>query len=150
MSAWRKQWYSARRRRGCAADRITSPTPTSPNCNEPSVAILVVSLFVFVFVLMFLRSRFTGPPHEGLYLLEGESPIFVGIHRLEDFFVSGLKFLQRDGSVTIAIHQSEDEAHSGSSPHHASSSHHATASPHDGVTLVTTPTGAFFGTSTTL
>ena len=22
-----------------------------------------------------------------------ESPVFVGIHRLEDFFVSGLKFL---------------------------------------------------------
>jgi hypothetical protein len=30
-------------------------------------------------------------------------------------FSCGLKFLQRDGSVTIAIHQSEDEAHGGSS-----------------------------------
>src|SRR6476661_4918896 len=99
---------------------------------------------------MFLRSRFTGPAHEGLYLLKSKSAVFVGIHRLEDFFVSGLKFLQRDGSVTITIHQSEDEAHGRSVSHHAAtihhtSSHHATAHqaglPHHGVTLVAAHTG---------
>src|SRR5579859_2181976 len=126
-------------------------------CARATVAIVVVSLVVFVFVFMFLRSRFTGPPHEGLYLLEGKSAVFVGIHRLENFFVSGLKFLQRDGSVTIAIHQSEDKAHGGSVPHHAatthhaSSSHHATAHhaalPHHGVTLGAAHAGAFFADS---
>ena len=69
--------------------------------------IVVVSLLVIVL----LRTRFPRPSHEGLYLLEGKRAVFVGIHRLEDFFVGGLEFLQRDGSVTIAIHQSEDEAH---------------------------------------
>ena len=66
--------------------------------------IVVVSLLVFVL----LRTRFPRPSHEGLYLLEGKRAVFVGIHRLEDFFVGGLEFLQRDGSVTIAIHQSEE------------------------------------------
>jgi hypothetical protein len=42
--------------------------------------------FVFFFVFVFLRSRFTGPSHEGLNLFEGQGAIFVGIHRLEDFF----------------------------------------------------------------
>ena len=62
----------------------------------------VIPLFAFVF--MFLLSRFTGSPHEGLYLLKGEGAIFVSIHRLEDFFMCGLKFLQGDRSVAVAIH----------------------------------------------
>ena len=48
----------------------------------------------YLLVSMLLWSRFTHPWHEGLHLLQSESAIFVGIHRLEDFFVSGLKFLQ--------------------------------------------------------
>ena len=47
-----------------------------------------------VFVFIFVRSRLSGSSHEGLNLLDRDGPIFVGIHRLEDFFVSGLKFLQ--------------------------------------------------------
>jgi hypothetical protein len=89
--------------------------------------IVFVSLLVFVFVV--LVCRFTGPPHEGLNLFEGDGAIFVGIHRLEDSLMSGLEFLQRNSSVTVAIHQSEDEAHGGSSPHHATTTHHV-ASPH--------------------
>ena len=45
-------------------------------------------LYVFVFVFV---CRFTAPPHEGLNLFGGEGAIFVGIHRLEDFLVSGLE-----------------------------------------------------------
>src|SRR5262249_44486145 len=90
--------------------------------------IAVIPLFAFVF--MFLLSRFTGSPHEGLYLLKGEGAIFVSIHRFEVFFVSGLKFLQRYRSVTVAIYQSEDEAHSGSVPHHTATTHHASSAHH--------------------
>jgi hypothetical protein len=103
-----------------------------------------------VFVL--LRSRFAS--HEGLYLFECERAVFIGIHRLEDFLVSGLEFLQRNGSITIAIHQSEDEAHGDASAHHAIAMHHAAVAhhatahhaslPHHGVTL-TMKTGAFLG-----
>ena len=49
-------------------------------------------LFVFV-VFVVLWSRFTVSPHEGTDLLDREGAIFVGIHRIEDFFVSSLKFL---------------------------------------------------------
>ena len=50
-------------------------------------------LFVFV-VFVFPWSRFTASSHEGTDLLNRQGTIFIGIHRLEDFFVSGLKFLQ--------------------------------------------------------
>jgi hypothetical protein len=50
-------------------------------------------LFMFV-VFVFPWSRFTASSHEGTDLLNRQGTIFIGIHRLEDFFVSGLKFLQ--------------------------------------------------------
>jgi len=40
------------------------------------------------------RNRSPGSLHEGLHLLQSEAAIFVGIHCLEDSFVSRLKFLQ--------------------------------------------------------
>jgi hypothetical protein len=49
--------------------------------------------------------------HEGLDLLQGEAAIFVGVHCLEYPFVSRLKLLQRDGPVTISVHQSEKHPH---------------------------------------
>ena len=56
--------------------------------------VTLVFVFVFIFVFIFVRSRLSGSSHKGLNLSDRDGPIFVGIHRLEDFFVSGLKFLQ--------------------------------------------------------
>jgi hypothetical protein len=59
---------------------------------------------------------------EVVHFLHADRTIFVGVHRFEDAFVSSLKLLQGDGSVTIAIHQREDDAH-GERLHHTSLSH---------------------------
>jgi len=47
-----------------------------------------------MFRALLLRNRFRGSVHECLHLLQSEAAIFVGIHCLEDSFVSRLKFLQ--------------------------------------------------------
>jgi hypothetical protein len=59
---------------------------------------------------------------EVVHFLHADRTIFVGVHRFKDAFVSRLKLLQGDGSVTIAIHQREDDAH-GERLHHTSLSH---------------------------
>jgi hypothetical protein len=43
---------------------------------------------------LLLRNRSPGSVHERLHLLQGDDAIFVGIHCLEDSFVSRLKLLQ--------------------------------------------------------
>ena len=60
---------------------------------------------------LLLQNRSPGSMHEGLDLLQGEAAIFVGVHCLEYPFVSRLKLLQRDGPVTISVHQSEKHPH---------------------------------------
>jgi hypothetical protein len=47
--------------------------PTRMRCAAFHSMIAPVSLLVFVFVFMFLRSRFTGPAHVGLYLLKSKT-----------------------------------------------------------------------------
>ena len=60
---------------------------------------------------LMLGLRFSRTTHKIQHLLLRDRAIFVGIHRFEDAFVSGLELLQRDGSVTIAVHQGENHAH---------------------------------------
>src|SRR5262245_10095168 len=52
-----------------------------------------------------------GALHECLHLLRGKPTVFVVIHSFEDTFVSCLELWQRDGSVTISVHQTKDHAH---------------------------------------
>ena len=56
------------------------------------------------------------------HLLHADRAIFVSVHRFEDAFVGCLKLLQRNGSVTIAIHQRKDHAHC-ERPRHTSLPH---------------------------
>ena len=84
--------------RGAQAGRReqrTSPARWDARPADDLVASVVDHLLevTLVFVFIFVRSRLSGSSHEGL-ISWIEGPIFVGIHRLEDFFVSGLKFLQ--------------------------------------------------------
>src|SRR5215470_2518869 len=79
---------------------------------------------------LLLRSRSPGSLHEGLDFVQGEATIFVRVHCFEDAFVSRLKLLQRDGPVTITVHQSEKHPHHHAGmhtpgTHHTSSAHHA-------------------------
>jgi hypothetical protein len=76
------------------------------------------------------RNRSPGSLHEGLDLLQSEAAILVGVHCSEDPLVSRLKLLQRDGPVTITVHQSEKHPHHHAGmhalgTHHTSSAHHA-------------------------
>jgi hypothetical protein len=78
------------------------------------------------------RNRSPSSLHEGLDLVQGEAAIFVGVHSLEDPLVSRLKLLQRDGPVTITVHQSEKHTHHHAGTHtpgthHTSLAHHAGA-----------------------
>ena len=57
------------------------------------------------------------------HLLLSDGTVFVGIHRFEDAFVSGLELLQRDGSVTVPIHKGENHPH-GEGSHHTPVPHH--------------------------
>jgi putative SOS response-associated peptidase YedK len=43
---------------------------------------------------LLLRNRPPGPVHERLHLLQGKPAVFVGVHCLENSFVSRLKFRQ--------------------------------------------------------
>jgi hypothetical protein len=57
------------------------------------------SIFVVGLIIAILRacpgwSRSAGSVHEGHHLFHGEDTVFVGVHCLEDFFVSRQKLLQ--------------------------------------------------------
>ena len=83
--------------RGTQAGRREQKDSASEGDAQPAddlVEKFVDHLLEVTLVFVFLRSRLSGSSYESLNLLDREGPIFVGIHRLEDFFVSGLKFLQ--------------------------------------------------------
>src|SRR5260221_1949833 len=58
---------------------------------------------------------------EGPDLVQGEAASFLRVHCLEDPLVSRLKLLQRDGPVTVSVHQDEKHPHIRATQSHTSS-----------------------------
>jgi hypothetical protein len=83
------------------------------------------------------QSSLTCSVEEVPHFLHADRAIFVSVHRFKDSLVSCLKLLQRDCSVTVGVHQRENNAHGKPAPHtsgpHRVPAHHtvpAQALPH--------------------
>src|SRR5260221_2276360 len=60
---------------------------------------------------------------EGRDIVKGEAAIFLRVHCIEDPLVTRLKLLQRDGPVTVSVHQDEKHPHIRATQAHTSSAH---------------------------
>ena len=68
--------------------------------------------------------------HERSDFLHGEPAVLVGVHCLENPLMRRLKLLQRDGSITVAVHHGKEHPHHHAAmrpsvPHPTFSAHHA-------------------------